>query len=82
MKRWIKISAITLAASAVVVGGAFATALQLGERKMHRRIAVDPAPVAAATEASEHRARALPVHVARLQRVPRRDRHRQGRRQR
>ena len=52
MKRWIKISAIALTAVAVLAGGAFATALQLGERKMHRRIAVDPPAVAAATDAT------------------------------
>jgi len=52
MKRWIKISAIALAAVGVVAGGAFAVVLQLGDRKMHRRIAVDPPPVTAATEAT------------------------------
>ncbi len=52
MKRWIKIAAIAVTAVAVLAGGAFATALQLGERKMHRRIAVNPPAVAAATDAT------------------------------
>ena len=52
MQRWIKISAIALAAVTAVAGIAFATALHLGERKMHRRIAVNPPAVAAATEAT------------------------------
>ena len=52
MKRWIKVSAIAAGAVVVLAGIAFATALQLGDRKMHRRIAVDPPPVAAATDAT------------------------------
>ena len=52
MKRWIKVSAIAAGAVVVLAGIAFATALQLGERKMHRRIAVDPPAVAAATDAT------------------------------
>jgi mono/diheme cytochrome c family protein len=36
----------------VLAGIAFAIAVQLGERKMHRRIAVDPPAVAAATDAA------------------------------
>ena len=52
MKRWIKVSAIAAGAVVVLAGVAFATALQLGERKMHRRIAIDPPAVAAATDAT------------------------------
>jgi len=52
LKRWMKVSAITLTAVVVLAGIAFATALQLGDRKMHRRIAIDPPVVAAATDAT------------------------------
>ena len=52
MKRWIKVSGIAAGAVVVVAGIAFAIAVQLGDRRMHRRIAVDPPAVAAATDAA------------------------------
>ena len=45
MKRWIKVSGALLVGIVVCAGAALAFANQLGERKLHRRIALQPAEV-------------------------------------
>jgi mono/diheme cytochrome c family protein len=52
MKRWIKLSAAALLGIVVCAVAALAVAHQLGERKLHRRLAIEPAAVALAGDAA------------------------------
>jgi mono/diheme cytochrome c family protein len=52
MKRWIKFSAAALLGIAACAAAALAVANQLGERKLHRRVAIEPESVALASDAA------------------------------
>ncbi len=72
MSKWIARGAVGLTVLVSGAGAAFMVLAEMGERKLTRRIDVAVAPVAFRSDRGEHRARRVPVQVARLRRLPRR----------
>mgnify|MGYP003693692901 CR=1 FL=1 len=79
MKTWIKRTLLGVAALVVVAVGAVFALATLGDRKLERQSRRRRRRRAAGQRRGQHRARRLPVPLARLRRLPQPRRQRQGR---